>query len=641
MKHRIAMISEHASPVSPLGGIDSGGQNVYVGQLALHLAAAGYEVDVFTRRDNTTQPEVLQWRDRVRVVHVPAGPACFVAKEDMLPYMGDFRAFMEARWSQLGGYSLIHANFWMSGLVAAELKRRLRVPFVITFHALGKVRRRHLNEADGFPDERFEIEERLVREADSIIAECPQDRLDLVELYGADPGCIAIVPCGFSLDELSPVPREDARRVIDIPPEQPMVLQLGRLVPRKGIDTLVRALGMLRRQHELEPRLLVVGGDSDQPDPGKTPEIGRLNAIARDEGVDDLVTFTGRRDRDCIRYFYSAADVFVTTPAYEPFGMTPLEAMACARPVIGAKVGGIKYTVEHGKTGFLVPPGDAGALAERLAFLLRNPEVAERMGRAGLERARARFTWTGVTKLTASVYESVLSQPAPTRPAFRAGEHEVIDGGFNDAVEVLRTSRLVLKPPLIEAARNISSSISAGGKILLCGNGGSAADAQHFAAELVGHFQVDRQAFPAIALTSDGTILTAWANDACFDDVFARQVQALGRHGDVLIAISTSGRSPNVLRAVAAAHSQDMTAIAITGHDGGPLAREADVSIVVPSADTQRIQEVHGLVVHLLCHLVENALCTRLVPPLGPLAGAENTVPTARRGSNGHVNGRA
>jgi hypothetical protein len=120
MKHRIAMISEHASPVSPLGGVDSGGQNVYVGQLALHLAAAGYEVDVFTRRDNKTQPDVLQWSDRVRVVNVPAGPACFVAKEDMLPYMEDFRAFMEARWSQLGGYSLIHANFWMSGLVAAD-----------------------------------------------------------------------------------------------------------------------------------------------------------------------------------------------------------------------------------------------------------------------------------------------------------------------------------------------------------------------------------------------------------------------------------------------------------------------------------------------------------------------------------------
>jgi phosphoheptose isomerase len=504
------------------------------------------------------------------------------------------------------------------------------------------VRRRHLNEADGFPDERFEIEERLVREADSIIAECPQDRLDLIELYGADPGCIAIVPCGFSPDELSPVPREDARRVIGIPPEQPTVLQLGRLVPRKGVDTLVRALGMLRHEHELEPRLLVVGGDSDQPDPGKTPEIGRLSAIARDEGVDDLVTFTGRRERDCIRYYYSAADVFVTTPAYEPFGMTPLEAMACARPVIGAKVGGIKYTVEHGMTGFLVPPGDAGALAERLAFLLRNPEVAERMGRAGLERARARFTWTGVTKLIASVYESVLSQPARTSSAARAREHAVIDDGFNDAVEVLRSSRLALTPPLIEAARVISSSISAGGKVLLCGNGGSAADAQHFAAELVGRFQeIDRQAFPAIALTSDGTILTAWANDACFDDVFARQVQALGRPGDVLIAISTSGRSPNVLRAVAAARSQDMNAIAITGRDGGPLAGEADVSIVVPSADTQRIQEVHGLVVHLLCQLVENALCAEAAPPLRPLAAAASARPKTRQQSNGHLNGRA
>src|SRR5690606_33568980 len=141
----------------------------------------------------------------------------------------------ERRWVELGGYDLVHANFWMSGLVAAELKQRLGVPFAITFHALGKVRRRHLQESDGFPDERFAIEERLVEEADAIIAECPQDRRDLMELYGAPASKVSVIPCGFDAAELRPMRKEDARQALSMRPDQPVILNLGRLVPRKGI----------------------------------------------------------------------------------------------------------------------------------------------------------------------------------------------------------------------------------------------------------------------------------------------------------------------------------------------------------------------------------------------------------------------
>ena len=137
MTKRIALISEHASPLGVLGGVDSGGQNVYVGQIARHLAALGYEVDVFTRRDSDRLPEVADWVSGIRIIHVPAGPACFVRKEDMLPFMGEFTTYL-LRFCrcQPECYDLIHANFWMSGLVACELKKALGVPFVITFHAL-------------------------------------------------------------------------------------------------------------------------------------------------------------------------------------------------------------------------------------------------------------------------------------------------------------------------------------------------------------------------------------------------------------------------------------------------------------------------------------------------------------------------
>src|SRR5512132_569032 len=137
MSNSVAMISEHASPLAMLGGVDSGGQNVYVGQLARHLAANGYEVDVFTRRDSAVLPETAQWVRGVRIVHVPAGPPEFVRKEDLLPHMEEFTANMlKFVRRQRRQYALAHANFWMSGLVAADLKQALGLPFVVTFHAL-------------------------------------------------------------------------------------------------------------------------------------------------------------------------------------------------------------------------------------------------------------------------------------------------------------------------------------------------------------------------------------------------------------------------------------------------------------------------------------------------------------------------
>jgi len=139
MTKRVALVSEHASPLGILGGVDSGGQNVYVGQLAKHLAGLGYDVDIFTRRDSDRLPEIAEWVSGIRIIHVPAGPACYVRKEDMLPLMDDFTAYL-LRFCQCQreSYDLLHANFWMSGLVAAELKKALGLPFVITFHALGR-----------------------------------------------------------------------------------------------------------------------------------------------------------------------------------------------------------------------------------------------------------------------------------------------------------------------------------------------------------------------------------------------------------------------------------------------------------------------------------------------------------------------
>jgi D-inositol-3-phosphate glycosyltransferase len=161
----------------------------------------------------------------------------------------------------------------------------------------------------------------------------------------------------------------------------------------------------LKLRHQLRAHLLVVGGNSAEPDPERTPEIGKLMTLAKTLEVESSVTFTGQRPRALLRYYYSAANVFVTTPWYEPFGITPLEAMACGTPVIGAMVGGIKSTVVDGKTGYLVAPNDPQALAQKLAWLYRHPQTAQRLGWAGMQRACRGFTWRTVATRIALVYE--------------------------------------------------------------------------------------------------------------------------------------------------------------------------------------------------------------------------------------------
>lgn len=409
---KIALISEHASPLASPGSIDSGGQNVYVAQIARHLSRLGYLVDIFTRRDSLFQEQLVEWQPGIRVINVPAGPAHFIPKERMLPFMEQFGRFVIrfARRQKIP-YDLMHANFFMSGMVALQVRKALGIPFVMTFHALGRVRRISQKEADAFPDVRFAIEEKLMQEADRIIAECPQDLRDMEEHYGAPGDRIDVVPCGFDPDEFWPVTL-DARQFLGLDRDEFVVLQLGRMVPRKGVDNVIRAAAILRHQYQIPVRLLIVGGNAEQPDPIATPELGRLMALAQSLGVEESITFTGQRQRDQLRYYYSAANVFVTTPWYEPFGITPVEAMACGTPVVGTAVGGIKTTVVDGETGYLVPPNDPDALAERLAWLYRHPHLAQRLGWTGMRRAYQHFTWANVAKQLIDVYENAM-EPAP------------------------------------------------------------------------------------------------------------------------------------------------------------------------------------------------------------------------------------
>lgn len=408
---KIAFISEHASPLAALGGVDSGGQNVYVAQVASHLAARGHQIDIFTRWDDPALPEVIACQDGIRVVHVEAGQKAPLPKEDLLPFMEAFGERMVKFMRQEGErYRLIHAHFFMSALVASKLRKALGIPYVVTFHALGKVRIQHQGRADRFPRERFAIEAQTMREAARIIAECPQDRLDMRDHYDADDAHMTIIPCGFSPDEFYPMDRDEACRVLGLNAGRRYLLQLGRMVPRKGVETVICGFARFLRTAGCDDMdLIIVGGESKDPDPQRTPEIGRLMGIVREEGVAERVIFTGQRDRDVLKYYYNAAEIFASTPWYEPFGITPLESMACGTPVIGARVGGIQYTVAHNQTGLLIPPKDPLAFATALTRLMNNPDLRERMGRQAIERVNRHFTWAIVADQLERVYREVTS----------------------------------------------------------------------------------------------------------------------------------------------------------------------------------------------------------------------------------------
>ncbi|MBV9231610.1 MAG: glycosyltransferase [Chloroflexi bacterium] len=414
---RIAFLSEHASPVALLGSVDAGGQNVYVDEVSRNLALRGYAVDVFTRRDNPEAPTVIDWAPGVRVINLAAGPAEPRLKDELWPFMPAFRdAFLHFMEHDEARYDLIHGNFWMSGWVATELRRWLNLPVVQIFHAMGKTKQRHQGSADSSPQERISVESQVIQHVDRIIAQCPSEQSELVDDYDADPGKVVVIPSAVNTEVFCPVARAEARRYTGLEPDDFVIVYVGRMQPRKDVRNVVRATARLVQWCAGMPslptiKLLLVGGETVEPDPVATPEIGELQRLAAECGITEHVHFIGKRQQDTLRYFYSAGDVAVTTPWYEPFGLTPLEAMACGRPIIGSAVGGITYTIAAGETGFLVPPRDPETLAARLHQLLMEPEMRERMGRAARLRMERKFTWSTVAMSTSALYETLL---APT-----------------------------------------------------------------------------------------------------------------------------------------------------------------------------------------------------------------------------------
>jgi D-inositol-3-phosphate glycosyltransferase len=407
---RIAFVSEHASPIALLGGEDAGGQNVYIDEVGRQLGELGYAVDIFTRRDSQAIAEVVDWAPGVRVVHVDAGPPAALPKDELWPHMPAFQRSMLRFMLRSGArYSLLHGHFWMSGWVVSRLRQQLGAPAVQLFHATGITKRRHQGAADTSPDTRIATEREVVRGVDRVIAQCPAERAELIDEYHASPAQVPIIPAAVNARRFRPIAQAEARRAIGLADDGPVVVYVGRMLPRKDVRNVVRAIAELNQRHDVPARLLLVGGD-DTPGSAAAQELTLLKALAAELGVAERVRFCGPQQPDRLRFFYGAGDVAVTTPWYEPFGLTPLEAMACGRPVVGSAVGGLTFTIQDGITGALVPPRDPARLALSLRDLLRSPERCRAMGRAARARVEREFTWAMTARRTATLYEALLEE---------------------------------------------------------------------------------------------------------------------------------------------------------------------------------------------------------------------------------------
>jgi D-inositol-3-phosphate glycosyltransferase len=389
---RIDLVSEHASPLAAIGGVDSGGQNVHVAHLAQALGRRGHHVTVHTRRDDPDLPDRVRVAPGVTVEHVRAGPAVPIPKDGLLVHMREFGEQLAHRWAQQPP-DIVHAHFWMSGLAVQHGVRGTGIPVVQTFHALGTVKRRHQGAADPSPPSRLRLERDLARDAALVLATCSDEATELAGLDVPDER-IAVVPCGVDLDRFTPHgPRasRDGRY---------RILSLGRLVPRKGVETTIRALPGVP-----SAELVIAGGG----DATTEAERGRLAVIAQACGVRDRVRLVGQIPRADVPALLRSADVVVSVPWYEPFGMVPLEAMACGVPVVASAVGGHLDTVVDGRTGLLVPARDAGALAQRLRELLADPARLTAIGSAAAARARSRYGWDRIVDDTERLYHRVLA----------------------------------------------------------------------------------------------------------------------------------------------------------------------------------------------------------------------------------------
>lgn len=402
---RIAVVSMHTSPTASLGQNANGGLNVYVREVATAFSDRGIATDVFTRRQSPDEPSVEHLAEESRVIYLPAGNG--LDKYSLFAEVGPFsRRIAEFARREGVAYDFLFSHYWLSGEVACLLRPTLAPRWAHVAHTLGLVKNRALaTGAQPEPASRIRVEGEIAREADLLIASTEEESADLINLYGADPEHVYVVPPGVDLSMFQPIDRAEARGKIGYG-EGRLLLFVGRLERLKGVDIAIRALALLRDRAHDDVRLLILGEDSTE---GGESEMSRLKAVASAAGVRDRVDFLGSVAHHELPYFYSAADVLVMPSYSESFGLVGLEAQACGRPVVGSNVTGLRSVIRDEVSGYLIEGPDPAAYAERIGRLLDNPELARQMGLRGRLLAQ-RFSWTRTADRLEMLFDRVVER---------------------------------------------------------------------------------------------------------------------------------------------------------------------------------------------------------------------------------------
>ena len=409
--NRIALISVSGDPAAEIGQEEAGGQNVYVRQVGLALAKAGWLVDMFTRRISPEQAAVVQQAPNCRTIRLTAGPQKFIGRDEVFDYLPEFVKEVQEFQQQEGfQYSLVHTNYWLSSWVGMELKKRQPVKQVHTYHSLGAVKYRTVSNLPAIASTRLAVEKACLETADRVVATSPQEEEHMRELVSTQ-GAIELVPCGTDIERLGSIKRLAARQQLNIPSEAKVVLYVGRFDRRKGIETLVRAIASSSLRGNADLRLIIAGGF--RPGESDGIECDRIQALVKELDLGSVTTFPGRLTESDLPIYYAAANVCVVPSHYEPFGLVAIEAMACRTPVVASSVGGLQFTVVPEITGLLAPPQDEAAFAQAIDRILSNPAWGDQLGQMGRQRVEIAMSWDSVASRLSCLYNQLLSKTTP------------------------------------------------------------------------------------------------------------------------------------------------------------------------------------------------------------------------------------
>lgn len=418
---KICAISFHSCPLSPVGGDGVGGMNIYLKELSSALACdPGTEIDIFTRDRNSSKVGIKRLMPNVRVIHLPAGPKCFVDRKSLYGYLPEFvenlKGFMD---KEKKTYDVIYSHYWLSGLAGEYLKHYFNIPLVHSYHTLAFLKNRVSNEPEH--RNRMLTERHLSHAADLIISSSSEEKRNLMGEYGVSAQKIKVIYPGVNHNLFYPSRAKTAFQETGFSEEDKILLYVGRVEPIKGLMTIIEAFVLLNKSRNPLLRLIVIGGGKKGSELSYNPEVKRVKAAVETFGLTEKIVFLGSKEQKALKDFYSAADVLIVPSLYESFGLVVVEALACGTPVLVSKVGKMRTIVKEGRNGFSFAPGSPEVLANGIKIFFQKKDLLWEEARIRQDIID-RFSWDKTGRETQRVFAGLKQEKILSTTEFRPDE---------------------------------------------------------------------------------------------------------------------------------------------------------------------------------------------------------------------------